>query len=214
MSFKKRWVHIVAAVTTTLAVSAYATAPGFFMGLQVGQSNVYNQKTNFTLSNGSTVLVSPSNTGFASRFLMGYNFKPYAAMEVGLTRYNRAVYDYPNGSCANGFEYALDIVGKGMVPVSVVSLFAKGGLAVLRSSQLKPTTTPGGGTKCGGNNFEQSTSARPIIGAGVSYDLSPNWVVELAYSRILKGSTSQNTDLKSLGFSYHFVDLYCGQFLC
>jgi hypothetical protein len=60
----------------------------------------------------------------------------------------------------------------------------------------------------------QANAFRPLIGIGVSYDLSQNWVADFSGTRVTKGSGILSADFFSLGISYHVVDEYCGQFLC
>ncbi len=215
MRSKLGLLHVLAVVGSSLLTSAYATGPGFFLGLQAGQTNVHAVPGTFTTSSGQSVSVSPSNNGFGARLFMGYNFTSYAAMEGGATRYSPANYNYSGGSCRNTPKYGFDLVAKGLVPVSVVSVFGKAGIDVLRTAGFKDMFAKNStsGTSCTGGQA-YSTAARPIIGAGVSYDLTPNWVVDLSWTRVLKGGNSQNADFKSIGFAYHFVKLYCGQFLC
>ena len=85
----------------------------------------------------------------------------------------------------------------------------EGGLAVLTASEsgrLNPDLT----SKHGIN----TTKLRLTYGIGASVTLEQNWVIDVSASRITSGSGLQNADLLAVGFSYHFVDKYCGQFLC
>ena len=39
-------------------------------------------------------------------------------------------------------------------------------------------------------------------------------VVDVSFNRVMAGGIAKNVDFYALGLSYHFVDVYCGQFLC
>jgi hypothetical protein len=72
-------------------------------------------------------------------------------------------------------------------------------------SMQPPEKNGSGGTT---NNF------RPIVGVGVSMDLSQRWVASLSYTRITAGSVVKNSDFVAFSIAYHITDLMCGQFLC
>ncbi|MDR3490634.1 MAG: outer membrane beta-barrel protein [Gammaproteobacteria bacterium] len=210
----------IAIVTTSLAINAFATTAGVYVGAQVGQSNTHNGAVNFPSFPGAatTVRVSPSNTGLGYRFLLGYDVTSYGGIEFGITHYAASTYKAPAGTACNNpaiREYGAEILGKGMVPVSVFSLIGKAGIAVIKSSKSGSLIMNSGGTtSCSSNQNTNSTTVRPAIGVGMSYDLTQNWVIDLSWMRVLKGGGLQNADLRSIGITYHFVDKYCGQFLC
>jgi len=195
-------------VCSSVSSSVFAVADGFFLGLQLGQTNVNNLSMPDPVTQ---TFVKPSNTGAGFRFDMGYNFSRYAAWEVGLGRYAPAEYKFADRQCQSPAKIGFDITGKAMFPVSVVSVFGRAGIAVLRNGNLSIVTTPDGNYKC---KTASSITARPLVAAGVSFDLNQSWVVDLSWSRILKGGNMKNADLKALGISYHFTTKYCGQFIC
>lgn len=86
----------------------------------------------------------------------------------------------------------------------------KGGAAIVFYKQgglLAPNTL-------GGEDGSTGLTARPEVGAGMAYNFSPNWSVDLTATRITGGGIVPNSDMYSIGLTYHAVDLYCGQFLC
>lgn len=129
---------------------------------------------------------------------------------------------------------AFDFVGKGSlaIPRLGIGVFGKAGVAIVKvgyagtftniyNPSLSGQTTillPDGSSTVvpGGfiNSTKTTTYFKPTAAVGLSYDLSQNWVVDFTLSRIFGGGGMQNADLYSLGISYHFVDKYCGQFLC
>jgi hypothetical protein len=39
-------------------------------------------------------------------------------------------------------------------------------------------------------------------------------VSDISFTRVNGGGNIQTADMIAISFSYHFVDTYCGQFLC
>ncbi len=129
---------------------------------------------------------------------------------------------------------AFDFVAKGMLPIasSGFGVFGKAGVSILKQGMAgtftsyyntnigtTTVTSPNGliSTTYQGSFVKANTTTaffRPTAAIGAYYDLSQNWQVDFTLSRVFGGGGLQNTDLYSLGFSYHFVDKYCGQFLC
>src|SRR3990167_4272809 len=179
---------------------AYAVASGAYVGGQVGSTNLHNS----IIQNDS-----PSNTGFGFRFFMGGQYNQYFAVEGGYTYYAPSKYNSlttSNGNSAQIQTQALDLAGKGIYPIwEGLGIYGKAGIAAARWS-------PSGVLNIG----ERAIKIRPTAAIGASYDLTQTWVGDISWSRIFKagGSTIQNADLISLGLSYHFVNVYCGQFLC
>lgn len=66
--------------------------------------------------------------------------------------------------------------------------------------------------QCGSSSY--STKYDPIFTVGISYDFTQSGVLDLSYTRLITGGAPKNMDFIALGISYHFVDIYCGQFLC
>lgn len=54
----------------------------------------------------------------------------------------------------------------------------------------------------------------PAFAIGASYDLNQSWQVDVSWTRYFVGSQIKSMNLYALGLSYHFVDVYCGSFLC
>lgn len=203
----------IAALVMGMMNAAYAVNPGFYLGAMLGQTNlgVKKQSTEIPTDPPTILTANPQNTGLGFRFFLGGNFNQYAGMEGGLTYYSSASYSTP-GFTNNIRTRAesFDIEGKGMLPLmtSGFTLFGKLGLAYLN------TKTSG---SIDGESISKTTSSsvRPVIGVGVSYDMTQHWVADLSYMRIqYKSSAVNNPSLIALGISYHFVDEYCGQFLC
>lgn len=201
--------------TVIMTVDAHAVEAGMYVGGQIGKTNIHNKGRDVqTGTIPPTVFTTPTNTGFGGRVFVGYNFNPYAALEGGFTYYAPSTYKPSiTTNCGNPQirESAFDVVGKGILPIGSFGAFAKAGVAVIRQS-ASGTLTSTSISNCGSEGT--TTSVRPTLGVGVSYDLSQNWVVDASISRVMGTSKIENADLIALGVSYHFVDKYCGQFLC
>jgi opacity protein-like surface antigen len=210
---------------------AFATGEGFYMGVQVGYANLNNVPRDINTgqlkfssdhdaqcdpNNIATCLIAPNvkptNTGIATRVFMGANVGKYFGFEFGAAAYTPSEYE-PD---VDGFthqphiwEYSGDILGKIMYPLGPFSIFAKGGLGIVYYSPSNAILTSTGEEDSGGNVFFS-----PAYGFGVSYDITPNWVVDLSFYRIQGSDELEDIDFAGIGISYHFVNEYCGQFLC
>jgi opacity protein-like surface antigen len=229
MNIKIIKIMAIASLAFAMTNTAFAAAAGGYLGVDVGRSNLNNK--NQVLETGGvppTINTNATNTGAAIRLFAGANINPYAAVEFGFDHYASTTYGgVPSSLTTNNpsiHEYGFDFQGKGMVPVGAFSVFGKAGFAYVRStasgSLATCATQPGRSASypcsqtTGVHNSTQTNAFRPLVGFGTSYDLTQNWVADLSYTRILPGSGIQTISMVALGISYHFVDLYCGQFLC
>lgn len=205
------WIKKIIAALTTIILwgwgsAAFAVAAGLYLGAQLGQSNQHQPVAD------TTTATDVSNTGLGGRAFLGYQFNPYAGLEGGLTYYTTASYNTsPTVGSTSVKETAFDIMGKGIFPIGCFSIFGKAGLSVLYAQ----TTTKAVPTSTGVQNIsDTATSIHPAAAVGIGYDLSQNWVADVSAMRVFHSGSVPNADLISLGISYHFVDKYCGQFLC
>lgn len=214
---------------------AYAAGEGFYFGLMLGQTNTNNPAQN-VIGNSSPVPnppvnncspptspdgyqcvqnnVSPSNTGFGGRIYLGGNFSKWIGLELGYThfaasQYNADQLDPPREPEIQ--ENGVDLSLKGMLPIQNFGLFAKGGIAYVRRTEGGSLTE----TSPTGKRTGTTNHVRPIIAIGAFYDVTPHWEIDVSATRITGGGNEfYDADLYAIGFSYHFVTLYCGQFLC
>lgn len=207
----------MATLGMTCCLQAYAVAPGFYIGLMAGpaKNGAKDQQAQIEDSNLTTTAV-PASTQFGSRLFMGYKVNNYAAVEGGLTYFSSINFDTKGVStcgAAKANVYNFDIVGKGSIPfTSYFDAFFTAGMAVNYqriSGALNPATMPG---ECGQKS--KQTNFKPTYGLGASYNLSQSWVAEVSWTRIMEGDVIKRMDLLGIGISYHFVNRYCGQFLC
>jgi hypothetical protein len=234
---------VIAAFATTATSMAFAVAPGFYMGGDFGVSNLHNKTQTIKLDPfGKEDSYTASNEGLGIRIFMGGSFNQYGAIEGGFSHYASTTYGsvpytgyMVNPVTGTGLvattsvttkpaihEYGFDLEGKGMYPLGPITIFGKAGFAFVRSSSSGILATCSGNatvnTPCSltasVTSSAQSNAFRPLVAIGGSYDLSQSWVMDVSATRITKGSGIENLDFFSIGFSYHIVDTYCGQFLC
>jgi hypothetical protein len=207
MSIKKIKQIAVTIIALGMASTTYAVGPGFYTGIQMGMTNTHNARKSLPAPTGP--LVSPSTTGVGARFFIGDDITRYFGIELGLTRYGTANYKADTGDTGSTHTNAFDFEGKGMFPftTSGVSLFGKLGFTYLRASDSGKLVARG--------DSSVNSGLRALVGVGISYDLSQNWVVDLSGTRaISKSSTLPSANFAALGIAYHITDKYCGQFLC
>lgn len=232
---------LIGLAACAFSTATFATGEGFYLGGQLGLTTINNQPKTLQTGNcistsgggvicgptSTTPSISPSNSGYGGRLYVGYNLNKYFAMEMGFAHYGASTYKVgmPNPPIIGGNPIsnptvrtnAFDIVGKGTMQIWVVGAFLKLGIAMARQSSsgsllttYQPTPPPPQILVAAGT----VNTVRPTGAVGINWDITPNWVADLTYSRIFGGSGFQSADMISLGVSYHFVDIYCGQFLC
>ena len=201
------------------AINAYAVGPGFYVGMMAGSAtNGSGTPIAQINGSGSTTPVEAKKNQFGTRLFWGYKINPYASFENGVTLFSSINYSATDStvgtntcSSPRARVRAMDLVGVGSYPFWNFNVFAKGGVAITNvwlSSALNPSYTSTCGSSSNTLNF------RPTASVGASYDISQNWVGDLSWTRIMTYGIVKNVDLYALGFSYHFTDTYCGQFLC
>jgi opacity protein-like surface antigen len=206
--------QIVVFTAGCFAINTYAVAPGFYMGLMLGPAtnNSGNQQAQTTFN--TTTLATPKSNQFGTRAYMGYQLNHYAAFEGGIDYFTGVKYDtknVPTCSSVQARVRGFDIVGKGSLPVYSFDIYGKAGVAFIYqtySGALNPDTN----NACGDSTHQ--TKFSPTVSIGGSYAFNQNWVTDISWNRIQVGGVIKSVDFFGLGISYHFVDKYCGQFLC
>jgi hypothetical protein len=183
----------------------YAVGSGGYFGANVGMASLEGKQP--------TTGESKTGSGFAGGVLFGANVNNYGGFELGINHYpnvKNEVIDVCNDTEVQ--TNALNILGKGMIPFasSGITLIGKGGIAGIR------TTGPGDFRPSTGKCSTQSrTDVKPTLAIGASYDLTQTWVAELSYSRIfINNDFLKSANMFAVSLTYHWVDVYCGQFLC
>ena len=188
-------------------------------------------------------LATPKSTQFGSRLFFGYKFNQYAGFEGGFTYFSGISYSVnqniatatPGSSipltAAAGTTArvrAVDFVGKLDYSYNnTIGFFGKGGVVAVYTTTpgaLQPTaghwvaagtkSNPGGVKLVTSGSNKYSTKLSPTFTIGASYDIDPSWQMDISWTRMFTGGPLSYMNLYALGLSYHFVDRYCGQFLC
>lgn len=184
-----------------------SSKPQFYLGIQGGYANTNFSKSDVmevpSLGGAQINTASIGNHVFAGRAYAGYQFNDYLALEGGYLKPKNTRYtNINNGTVPNGYitEYAVDITGKVFLPMAEyihLSPYFKLGAAYLNAS------SHGGITRNGANDF--GTSFHPIIGAGIGYDLTPSFTMDISWTSMTQWNTSvPRMDMLFLGFTYHF----------
>jgi opacity protein-like surface antigen len=192
--------------------AAFASAPGFYVGGQLGWSNTNPSSSDVTGTYpgfGNTVTsASSSGTGFAWGLNTGYQFDQNWAAELGYTRFANTSYTYRGTAAGVPFvngtasynQDAWSVVGKGILPFdNGFGVYGKLGVAYVRASSI--TATLAGITANSGNQ----NAWRPTAGVGVKYDFNQNVSADVSVTRIFKGGNLTNdSDTAMVGVAYNF----------
>lgn len=187
---------IVASGVTASAVADVVAPVGWYVEGNLGQSRTSG--VNYTPGTSS----STKGTGFGWNLTGGFRFMPYFAAELGYTHYADATAKVGGVKVADDAHYALEIDGKGIMPLndSGFELFAKLGLSAAHSHVTSPTSVSGVTVKTGSNR-----STGIYFGLGGDYMFTPSLAMILQWARSHSGGSVGNMDLYSVGISYTFT---------
>jgi opacity protein-like surface antigen len=240
--FKKHLALITTTlILASFTTNTLSVGPGFYVGLMFGTGannakpqNVQIKRDSIQMPNrnpppkfrdipvGPVVLVTAkprNNNQWGSRLFLGYKMNPYAGFETGFTffttiNYNLITPDPTLDPCSqpNIRVGAWDVLGRLSMPFcDLFELYVKGGPAVTY------VRTAGAFFRddekvCA--KSENTARVRPVVSLGANMSLSQNWLVDVSYSRYFVGNIASYIDFVAVGVAYHFVDKFCGQFLC
>ena len=192
----KRYAQFIITAGLLLASSiALAGLPGFNMGIQLGEGFTNYKARDFTGIRTSDI----KNSNIAGRAYGGYLFNENFASEVGYTVFSKVKFSNINSIntlSGNVKTYVIDLVGKGIYPFdNGIDIYAKLGLALAKATSS-------------GTVHDNNTRVQPAMGLGTDYNITPNFLVDLAYAHYQRvGAASNNiesTNLVSLGVGYSF----------
>ena len=215
--FKKILNTSVLGVSVLGAMAANAAAPGVYVTGQVGYANTQmGNKTdtaNLLHNKDKAEANNLSNNGLAGRLALGYQFNQNFAVEVGYLQLGQRkvnVLVSPEQSSLKLRQNALDLVGKGIIPVSNnIDVYGKLGVAYL-TSDIKETVKEGGHST---TTYDLNDVARvnkhqwaPEAAIGVTYDITPNVSVDTSWTHIqpLGKNRPGNIDFVAVGLGYNF----------
>jgi OmpA-OmpF porin, OOP family len=215
--FKKILNTSVLGVSVLGAMAANAAAPGVYVTGQVGYANTQmGNKTdtaNLLHNKDKAEANNLSNNGLAGRLALGYQFNQNFAVEVGYLQLGQRKVNVrvsPEQSSLKLRQNALDLVGKGIIPVSNnIDVYGKLGVAYL-TSDIKETVKVGGQST---TTYDLNDVARvnkhqwaPEAAIGVTYDITPNVSVDTSWTHIqpLGKNRPGNIDFVAVGLGYNF----------
>lgn len=203
-------------VTSSFLTAAHAVGTGMYLGFMTGPAtNSGDEEQVQVAGSTATTPANPRSNQWGSRLYMGYKMNTYASIEGGFTFISNINYDTKGvEACSSPTARVRDIelFGKAEMPLGSFSVFGKGGIAAAYTMISGPFNSPDAGDDCGQN--KDDVKFKPTVAIGASYDLNQSWVVEASWTRLMVGTIIGNVDLFALGITYHFTDIYCGQFLC
>ncbi|VVC76828.1 hypothetical protein AQUSIP_21550 [Aquicella siphonis] len=183
----------------SIAAPAAATemsAPnGWYLEVNGGSAHLSN--TNYP---GSS-----SSSGIGGNGNLGYKFMPYAAVEIGYSRYPSTKITGENSTtAANVDHYSYDIAARGILPIadSGVEAFAKLGAQRIVSHVNISDNATADALGIGGGSH---SSTGVYMGVGGQIYFTPELAVVAQWQRAQGSSSSGTEDLYSLGISFLFV---------
>lgn len=212
---------LFALAISSMMMNAYAVAPGFYMGLQAGPATNggKNELAQVETPPPTTTTVKPSSTQFGTRLFLGYKNNQYIGSEYGFNYFSTVRYNTKDStgsasvtcSGTNVRVYDFDVTLKANVPLKNFEVFGRAGVAATYQNtagafDINPNSS------CG--QSKNQFKFVPTFSVGAGYDLSQNWVGDISWTRVAVSGKLSYMDFYGLGISYHFVDTYCGQFLC
>jgi opacity protein-like surface antigen len=176
--------------------------PGIYFGLQAGYVNadMNSDDSNRKVKNDSGIV--------GGRLFVGYDFHRYFAAEMGYMMYSPAIKVSEKNTNPEAKLYetkisAFDLVGKLKAPVTDgVNVYAKAGAGylMLKNDKIAPSERA---------NLSSSNDRIDLVyGLGVSYDITPNWIADVSWTRYNGDYTAKvkkaqpNVDFYALGIAY------------
>lgn len=206
--FKKFGLCFGLCVITSLS---YAAIPGYYAGLQFGQSDANIDSANTTLNSQAVVMNKRNKKGFGARAFVGYNVTKLYAMELGFVRFQTATWNTTvAGSAVRNTSLntmGADLMSRFSWRFSRFSIFGSVGLSLLRG------VFDSYNSSFRGTNYY----IRPVGDIGASVGVTKNIRIIASYYRIFgtsdmndalnhlsPGRYLPNLSLASIGFSYAF----------
>lgn len=146
---------------------------------------------------------SASTDGVGGNVNIGYKFMPYAAAEIGYTRYaNTSIKDPSTDTrAASDKHYSYDIAARGILPIvnSGFEAFAKlGAQRVASSVSIKNETA----AQNIGITSGSTSKTGVYLGTGIQYYFTPEFAANIQWQRAKGNSSTGTLDLWSLGVSF------------
>lgn len=194
---KKIWLKSLFVFFSAFPVLAHATIPGFYILGQIGSGNTHAEASD------AAALSIDSKVVFTGRVAGGYQFNQNLALEIGYTRFSDIDFSGVGGVAGQNIslrENALDFMAKPLLPLSNnFNIYAKMGLAYVKAN--------GSDIVNGKSYLGYSDGWDPAFGLGLSYDITPNVLIDLAWTRFQSvggNNSTPSADFYSVGVAYYF----------
>lgn len=194
---KKNWLPILFVFFSSFPVLANATIPGFYILGQIGSGNTHAEASD------AAAISIDSKVVFTGRVAGGYQFNQNLALEIGYTRFSDVDFSGVGGVSGQNVslsENALDFMAKPLLPLSNnFNIYAKMGLAYVKAN--------GSAVVNGTSYLGYSDDWDPAFGLGLSYDITPNVLIDLAWTRFQSvggNHATPSADFYSVGVAYYF----------
>lgn len=211
----------VVASLALVANSAFAAKEGAYVGAGLGVNRL-NTPNEFLFDKNDPHVTSQSRElgGVTEHLFAGYNVNPYFGVEAGAAHYSPARYKSSlsgnNISVKMSTNYYLssfDLVGKGYIPLgeSNFNLYGLAGAALVHSTNNIKTNAQG--SIIINDTYSKTQNViRPVVGAGVSYDIPDSPVTTSLEFRHVQGrgdveksiSAIPSANLVSFNVAYNF----------
>ena len=176
---------------------ALASVPGFYILGQIGSGNTHAEASN------AAAMSIDDRVVFTGRIAGGYQFNQNLAVEIGYIRFSDVDFSGVGGVLGQDValsEKAIDFMAKPMLPLSTnFDIYAKLGLAYFKAN--------GSAIVNGISYLGYSDSWVPALGLGLSYDITPSVLLDLAWTRLQSvggGNAIPSADFYSVGLAYYF----------
>jgi hypothetical protein len=228
----------------TCPLNVYAVGAGLYMGAMTGPATNSAKDVNAVVAPGTQqpityTPVTPQSKLWGTAIYIGYKNNQYIGSELGVDYFSSVGYSSKTNTPTAGGTSArvrdIHVLLRGSVPFgNVFEAFIKAGPAfeyITTSGGLNEPVTqcarictdqfcdqpPLPGPECQpvtSFKSKHQTKIAPLISIGASWSLDQSWVADVTLTSLPVGSVIKNITWISVGISYHFVDRYCGQFLC
>lgn len=145
------------------------------------------------------------NDGIAGRLALGYKITPSVAMEIGFLQLQNGETITSDRSTVSSNQYALDIAGKGILPITHnVNLYGKVGAAYL-TTRLTSSVDEGTANINDVVGIAKHKWA-PEVAVGMSYDVTSNINVDTSFTHIhpVGNNRPGNINFLAVGVGYTF----------
>ena len=168
------------------------TDPGIYLGVQAGSANLHYG------SSYAAPAVAINNTKFGARACLGYSFSKFISLEAGYNYYKFPQFSATNGSVQKMLQYGIDLSAKATLPLDFgFAFYIKGGLEWIHRGSLHSYN---------GSFHQRDASSKivPVGALGLNYWFTPNFALDLSWTKTITIKDLPTVDFFGAGFTYKF----------